>query len=152
MAGYEHWRDPRNLMYQANLSSKREQMHTREKILFGCSDMRQNFGPWTTMAILNVWKPDRQGTLGLDSQYNPFRVQRGHTFSIALGKHLWIATGKEIRVFAPSAKSDTEFHVLRGPLSQSGTGEVPLRCNSSWQARFSLLWPSGRQSQHLQPQ
>ncbi|KAK3707655.1 hypothetical protein LTR37_012003 [Vermiconidia calcicola] len=73
---------------------------------------------------LNVWKPDRQGMVSLDSQYNPFRTPRGHTYSIALDAHLWIATGKEIRVFAPSANSDTDFQVLRSPLLQPGTGEI----------------------------
>ena len=73
---------------------------------------------------LNVWKPDGKGSVSLDSQYINYRVPRGHTFSIALGKHLWIGAGKEIRVFAPSARSDTEFQVLRSPLSQPGTGEI----------------------------
>ena len=73
---------------------------------------------------LNVWKPDHKGMPSLDSQYSNFRTPRGHTFSIALGPHLWIATGKELRVFAPSAKSDGEFQVIWSPLSQPGTGEI----------------------------
>ena len=73
---------------------------------------------------LNVWKPDHKGLPSLDSQYASFRTTKGHTFSIALGAHLWIATGKEIRVFAPSARSDTEFQVLWNPLSQPSTGEI----------------------------
>lgn len=73
---------------------------------------------------LNVWKPDHKGMPSLDSQYHNFRVPRGHTFSIACGKHLWIATGKEIRVYMPSARSDTEFNVLSSPLNQPGTGDV----------------------------
>ena len=73
---------------------------------------------------LNVWKPDHKGMPSLDSQFNNFRTKRGHTFSIALGKHLWIAVGKDIMVYAPGAKSDTEFQVLLSPLSQPGTGEI----------------------------
>ena len=73
---------------------------------------------------LNVWKPDHKGMPSLDSQYINFRVPRGHTFSIALGSYLWIAVGKEIRVFAPDARSDSEFQILRSPLSQPGTGEI----------------------------
>ncbi len=73
---------------------------------------------------LNVWKSDHSGSLSLDSQFSSFRTVRGHTYSIALGKHLWLAVGKDIRVFAPSAKSDTDFQVVWSPLSQPGTGEV----------------------------
>lgn len=73
---------------------------------------------------LLVWKPDHKGMPSLDSQYNNWRVPKGHSFSIACGKQLWIATGKEIRVFAPSALSDTEFQLTRAPLSQPGTGDV----------------------------
>lgn len=73
---------------------------------------------------LLVWKPDHKGMPSLDSQYNNWRVPKGHSFSIACGKQLWIATGKDIRVFAPSALSDTEFQLTRSPLSQPGTGDV----------------------------
>ena len=73
---------------------------------------------------LNVWKPDHKGMPSLDSQYNNFRTPRGHTFSIALGSHLWLATGKEIRIFAPGARNDSEFQALWNPLSQPGTGEI----------------------------
>ncbi|KAK3702472.1 hypothetical protein LTR37_014834 [Vermiconidia calcicola] len=101
----------------------RANAHTRKDII---RMFRYASELWTLddSGDLNVWKPDRQGAVSLDSQYNPFRTPRGHTYSIALGAHLWIATGKEIRVFAPSASSDTEFQVLRSPLCQTGTGEI----------------------------
>lgn len=73
---------------------------------------------------LLVWKPDPKGMPSLDSQYNNWRVPKGHSFSIACGKQLWIAAGKEIRAFAPSALSDTEYQLTRSPLSQPGTGDV----------------------------
>ncbi|KAK5119881.1 hypothetical protein LTR85_007207 [Meristemomyces frigidus] len=79
---------------------------------------------------LNVWKPDHKGLPSLDSQYRNFRVQlnlhreRSPCFSIVCGQYLWIATGKDIRVFNPSARSDAEFPVLRNALSQPGTGDV----------------------------
>ena len=73
---------------------------------------------------LNVWKPDHKGMPSLDSQCTNFRTPKGHTFSIALGSHLWVATGKDLRVFAPSASSDREFQVLWNPLTQPGTGEI----------------------------
>jgi len=74
---------------------------------------------------LHVWKPDQKGSPSLDSPHKIFRVQsRGYTFSIACGEHLWLAFGKDIRVFRPSARSDTEFPVLRNALSQPGTGDI----------------------------
>lgn len=73
---------------------------------------------------LYIWRPDKTGMPSLDSQYNNWRVPRGHTFSIATGKQLWYATGKEIRVFLPSALSDVEFQAVRSPLSQAGTGDI----------------------------
>lgn len=73
---------------------------------------------------LCVWMPDHRGMPSLDSQNTNWRVPKGHTFSIASGRQLWIATGKEIRVFKPGARTDSEFHVLKNPLSQPGTGDV----------------------------
>lgn len=73
---------------------------------------------------LCVWAPDHKGMPSLDSQFTNWRTPKGHTFSIASGRRLWIATGKEIRVFQPSAKTDSDFHVLKSPLSQPGTGDV----------------------------
>jgi hypothetical protein len=73
---------------------------------------------------LVIWKKSSSGMPSLDQQTNSFRVPKGHTFSIACGEQLWIATGKDIRVFRPSAKSDEEFQVLRNPLNQPNTGDV----------------------------
>jgi WD40 repeat protein len=73
---------------------------------------------------LYVWRPDHKGMPSLDSQYNNWRIPKGHTFCIAVGKQLWVAYGKELRVFAPSAHSDTEFQLTRAPLSQTGTSDV----------------------------
>lgn len=73
---------------------------------------------------LNVWGPEQRGMPSLDARPKTFHTTRGHTYSIAVGRQLWIATGKEIRVFAPSADSDTDFQLVRSSLSQHGTGEV----------------------------
>lgn len=73
---------------------------------------------------LVIWKKSSSGMPSLDQQTNSFRVPKGHTFSIACGEQLWIATGKDIRVFRPSARSDDEFQVLRNPLTQPNTGDV----------------------------
>jgi hypothetical protein len=73
---------------------------------------------------LNVWKPDHKGIPSLDSQYVSWRVPKGHGFAIACGPQLWIAHGKELRVFSPGARQDSEFHVTRSPLMQPGAGDI----------------------------
>lgn len=74
---------------------------------------------------LLVWPPDESGTPNL--QYSPNhthdRVARGHTFSMVVGDDLWLATGKEVRIYRPNAR-DESFHVLRKPLGANHTGEV----------------------------
>lgn len=87
---------------------------------------------------LCVWKPDQKGMPSLDSQNTNWRVPKGITFAIASGRQLWIATGKEIRVFLPGANSDPEFHVLRAPLSQPGTGDVT--CGAALNSKTDLIY------------
>lgn len=75
---------------------------------------------------LLVWPPDESGTPNLQYSYsNPYdRVARGHTFSLVVGDTLWLATGKDVRIYRPNAREDTSFQVLRRPLGQHHTGEV----------------------------
>ncbi|KAI9834545.1 MAG: hypothetical protein M1819_002921 [Sarea resinae] len=73
---------------------------------------------------LYVWPPDETGIPDLKYTPSTFRVPRGHTFSLVVGSLLWLATGKDIRVFQPSYKSSTAFQVLQRPLSQPNVGEV----------------------------
>jgi len=73
---------------------------------------------------LNVWFPDEDGLP--NTQRDPLirRVSKGHTFSIVVQDKLWLATGKEIRVFQPASAADTEILLTVHPLSQSNVGEV----------------------------
>jgi endonuclease/exonuclease/phosphatase family metal-dependent hydrolase len=73
---------------------------------------------------LNVWKPDHKGIPSLDSQFLSWRIPRGHGFAIACGPQLWIAHGKELRVFSPGAQQDSAFHITRNPLVQSSAGDI----------------------------
>ncbi|KAE8384302.1 Endonuclease/exonuclease/phosphatase [Aspergillus alliaceus] len=75
---------------------------------------------------LLVWPPDESGTPNLQYSYhNPYdRVARGHTFSIAVGDTLWLATGKEVQVYRPNARDDVSFKVLKRPLGSQHSGEV----------------------------
>ncbi|OJD26493.1 hypothetical protein ACJ73_02133 [Blastomyces percursus] len=74
---------------------------------------------------LLVWPPDESGAPNLQYSYShPYdRVARGHTFSMVVGGMLWLASGKEVRVYRPNSK-DADFHVLKGPLGKSDAGEV----------------------------
>lgn len=74
---------------------------------------------------LLVWPPDETGTPNLKYSYDqpPDRVARGHTFSMVVGDTLWLATGKDVRIYRPNAHDDS-FHVLRKPLGANHTGEV----------------------------
>lgn len=75
---------------------------------------------------LNLWPPDSDGVPILNSHpiIQPSRLPKGATFSMVVGSELWHATGKAIRVFAPSADGAKPFQVLVRPLSAEGCGEV----------------------------
>ncbi|KAI9846341.1 MAG: hypothetical protein M1837_004194 [Sclerophora amabilis] len=73
---------------------------------------------------LHVWPPDETGSPNLRYSHHSFRVPKGHSFSLIAGDHLWIATGKDIRVFQPSTDPSVQFQVLARPLNQAGVGEV----------------------------
>lgn len=74
---------------------------------------------------LHVWAPSEDGTPVLGSHPTQiYRVPKGHTFSMVVGGYLWHATGKDIRIFAPSVSGKGQFQVLIRPLSQDSAGEV----------------------------
>ncbi|KAF1986524.1 DNase I-like protein [Aulographum hederae CBS 113979] len=73
---------------------------------------------------LHVWPPDEKGEPNLAQTPHSFRVPKGHTFSLLAGSHLWLAIGKDIRIFhyEPSGNSFTQ--VLQILLAQPNVGEV----------------------------
>ncbi len=73
---------------------------------------------------LHVWPPDETGTASLRQNHVSFRVPKGHSFSLVVGHELWIATGRDIRVFQPTSDPEAQFNVLAKPLSQARTSEV----------------------------
>ncbi|KAI9696653.1 MAG: hypothetical protein M1820_008102 [Bogoriella megaspora] len=73
---------------------------------------------------LRVWPPDEEGSPSLVYSHHSFQVPKGHTFSMTIGSRLWLATGKEIRVFQPSADPSVEFRLLQKPLVQASVGDV----------------------------
>jgi len=73
---------------------------------------------------LLVWLPDDQGLPNLQNAPLPYKVSKGHSFSIVIGDKLWLATGKEIRIYKPGAPGDDGFFVILQPLSQANAGEI----------------------------
>ncbi|KAG5291503.1 type I inositol-1,4,5-trisphosphate 5-phosphatase [Histoplasma ohiense] len=74
---------------------------------------------------LLLWPPDESGSPNLQYSYShPYdRVAKGHTFSMVVGDLLWLASGKEVRVYRPNSK-DADFQVLKGPFGKSDAGEI----------------------------
>ncbi|KAK3679811.1 hypothetical protein LTR78_000187 [Recurvomyces mirabilis] len=105
------------------LVKTRANVHTRREVV---RMIRHGTQIWTLDdgGELCIWRPDAKGLPNVDGQYHSFRVPRGHSASVVCGNHLWIATGKDIRVFNPTASNDAEFQFMRGTLSQPGAGDV----------------------------
>ena len=73
---------------------------------------------------LLVWPPDDRGLPTLQLSPVTYKVSKGHTFSIIIKDHLWLATGKEIWIFDPCVINNRPFHVSPHALSYTGTGEI----------------------------
>ena len=88
---------------------------------------------------LHVWPPDQTGTASLKSTPCSFRVPKGHSFSLRVGDELWIAAGREIRVFRPSSNADGQFTVLAKPLHQPGVEDVTSASATGFQSDHVLF-------------
>ena len=101
----------------------RSGVHDRREIL---KIYRHQSSMWTLDdgGKLCVWSGDETGLP--DLQRSPFshRVPKGHTFSIVIQDTLWIATGKDIRIFRPNASESAAFSITQDPLTQPGVGNV----------------------------
>lgn len=73
---------------------------------------------------IHIWAPDETGSPTLTQTPNTFRVPRGHSFSIISGSHLWVAFGKEIRVYQRTADNNFFQQVTQTALSQPNAGDV----------------------------
>jgi hypothetical protein len=71
---------------------------------------------------LFIWHADESGTPNLKYSHQAHRVPKGHTFSMVIRDKLWLASGKEIRIYKPG--SESSFAVLEAPLVQPGVGDV----------------------------
>ena len=72
---------------------------------------------------LHVWPPNDKGIPDLRVSPITFRVTKGHTFSIVVKNNLWLASGKELRIYNPMGGDDT-FHVTMQSLTQAGASEI----------------------------
>lgn len=72
---------------------------------------------------LCVWSGSDTGVPDLQRNPSVQRVPKGHTFSIKIQDNLWLATGKEIRIFRPGA-AEAASSLVQEPLSQPGVGVV----------------------------
>ena len=72
---------------------------------------------------LCVWSGSDTGVPDLQRNPSVQRVPKGHTFSIKIQDNLWLAAGKEIRIFRPST-IEAATSLVQEPLSQTGVGAV----------------------------
>ncbi|KAI1615869.1 phosphatidylinositol-bisphosphatase [Exophiala viscosa] len=101
--------------------------HNRREIV---SILRNGRDLWTLDddGKLFVWEADETGVPSLKYSHISHKVQRGHSFSMVIDGTLWLATGKEVRVYKPG--NENSFAALTGPLSQHGTGDVTCGTHS----------------------
>ncbi|KAL9610057.1 MAG: hypothetical protein Q9167_005218 [Letrouitia subvulpina] len=106
-----------------SISHSKPNAHSRREVI---KIYRHQNSMWTLdeEGKLYVWEPDAEGLPNLDLVPLIKRVPKGHTFSIVIEDALWLATGKDIRVFRPHSKNDNKFCATPQPLHQPGVGEV----------------------------
>ena len=71
---------------------------------------------------LFVWPAHEGKSPSLKYSHQSIRVQKGHTFSLVVQDQLWLASGKELRVYKPG--HEASFAAVDKILTQPGTGEV----------------------------
>ncbi|KAL8693198.1 MAG: hypothetical protein Q9218_001942 [Villophora microphyllina] len=73
---------------------------------------------------LLVWPPSKNGLPSLEGSPIVNKIPRGHTFSMIVRGILWLAVGRAIRIFRPSASGIEELSQGLEHSSQSGAGEI----------------------------
>lgn len=71
---------------------------------------------------LFVWSADETGVPSLKYSHISHKLQKGHSFSLVVRDKLWLATGKEIRIYEPG--NEVTFAALTKPISSPGTGDI----------------------------
>ena len=101
----------------------RSGVHDRREIL---KIYRYQSSMWTLDdgGKLCVWLGDETGLPDLQRDAFSHRVPKGHTFSIIIQDTLWMAAGKDIRIFRPNSSDRAAFLITQEPLTQPGVGSV----------------------------
>lgn len=74
---------------------------------------------------LHVWGPDADGEPNLNNHpHQTYKIPKGETFSMVVGDELWQATGKQLRVFAPTRDNHAPFQVLARAITVDGAGDI----------------------------
>ena len=73
---------------------------------------------------LCVWPGDDTGLPDLQRDPIPYLVARGYSFSLVIHDTLWLATGREIRIYRPSSIYPAKIAILQEHLGQPGVGAV----------------------------
>lgn len=96
-------------------------VHTRREVI---QIHRHQKEMWTIdeSGALHLWFLDANGSMQLSN--NNFRMPKGQTFSMVVDGELWQATGKDIRVFAPTKTGSRQFQVLQRPFGCDSAGPV----------------------------
>ncbi|EPS37730.1 hypothetical protein H072_8595 [Dactylellina haptotyla CBS 200.50] len=100
------------------LVESRSSAHTKREIL---KIHRHGYELWSLddSGKLQVWAPDAAtGEPNLRGSPRTFRVKAGHSFSLVAGSQLWLATGKDVMVYQPSADPGVGFHLVERPITQ----------------------------------
>ena len=105
-----------------NIVHTKTGIHERREIV---KIYRHQASMWTLddSGKLCVWSGSDIGVPDLQRNPSVQRVPKGHTFSIKIQDNLWLATGKDIRIFRPGA-TETASSLVQEPLSQTGVGAV----------------------------
>lgn len=115
-------------LYEVDISTQsilhsKPAAHSRREIVkvFRC---QESMGTLDSDGKLYVWPPDEAGTPNLRSIPIFRKMPRGHSFSLVIRDKLWLAIGREIRIFRPNAMKDEDFPVNKEPLIQPGVGDI----------------------------
>ncbi|KAF3926722.1 Synaptojanin-2 [Orbilia brochopaga] len=100
------------------LVESRSSAHTKREIL---KIHRHGYELWTLddSGKLQVWPPD-SATREPNLRGSPrtFRVKAGHSYSLVAGSQLWIASGRDVMVYQPSADPGVGFHLVDRAITQ----------------------------------
>lgn len=72
-----------------------------------------------------VWPAGSDGSPSLDNGVHSGRIPKGHSTSVIVGNRLWVASGKDIRIFQPHANiSKNTFQITPQSIAKSGHSDI----------------------------